>query len=87
MPMIWKITLTDCMLVFVDLTKELPLSPIVRSYNFNALATFVHQYAFDEQLGEGSLVALSIAGFGIPPVIVYSLAMTSIHPGQGRVKG
>ncbi|NQU56864.1 MAG: hypothetical protein HQ513_06480, partial [Rhodospirillales bacterium] len=45
------------------------------------LATFVHQYASDEQLGEASLAALSIVGFGILPVIVLSLAITRSRPG------
>jgi len=62
--------------------KELPLTAILGPFNFNALAAFVHQYASDEQLGEASLAALSIVGFGILQVIVFSFAITSFHPGH-----
>jgi iron(III) transport system permease protein len=40
------------------------------------------QYASDEQLGEASLAALAIVGFGILPVIVLSFAMTRSRPGH-----
>jgi iron(III) transport system permease protein len=82
LPLIRGSILTASMLVFVDCMKELPLTVILRPFNFNTLATFVHQYASDEQLGEASLAALSIVGFGILPVIVLSLAITKSRPGS-----
>jgi iron(III) transport system permease protein len=82
MPMIRGTILTAGILVFVDCMKELPLTTILRPFNFQTLATFVHQYASDEQLGEASLAALSIVGFGILPVIVLSLAITRSRPGH-----
>jgi iron(III) transport system permease protein len=84
LPMIRGSILTASMLVFVDCMKELPLTVILRPFNFHTLATFVHQYASDEQLGEASLAALSIVGFGILPVIVLSLAITRSRPGHGK---
>jgi len=83
LPLIRGSILTAAMLVFVDVMKELPLTVILRPFNFNTLATFVHQYASDEQLGEASLAALSIVGFGILPVIALSLAITRSRPGHG----
>jgi iron(III) transport system permease protein len=62
--------------------KELPMTVILRPFNFQTLATFVHQYATDEQLGEASLAALSIVGFGILPVIVLSLAIKNSRPNR-----
>ena len=82
LPMIRGSILTASMMVFVDCMKELPLTVILRPFNFHTLATFVHQYASDEQLGEASLAALSIVGFGILPVIVLSLAITRSRPGH-----
>ena len=82
LPLIRGSALTAAMLVFVDVMKELPLTVILRPFNFQTLATFVHQYASDEQLGEASLAALSIVGFGILPVLVLSLAITRSRPGQ-----
>ena len=64
-PLIRGSALTAAMLVFVDCMKELPMTVILRPFNFHTLATYVHQYASDEQLGEASLAALAIVGFGI----------------------
>jgi len=83
LPMIRGTILMAGMLVFVDCMKELPLTTILRPFNFQTLATFVHQYASDEQLGEASLAALSIVGLGILPVIILSLAITRSRPGHG----
>jgi len=86
LPLIRTSILTASMMVFVDCMKELPLTVILRPFNFHTLATFVHQYASDEQLGEASLAALSIVGFGILPVIVLSFAITGSRPGHNNVE-
>jgi iron(III) transport system permease protein len=81
-PLIRASILTASMMIFVDCMKELPMTVILRPFNFQTLATFVHQYATDEQLGEASLAALSIVGFGIIPVIVLSLAIKKLRPSR-----
>ena len=81
-PLIRGGALTAAILVFVDCMKELPMTVILRPFNFHTLATYVHQYASDEQLGEASLAALAIVGFGILPVIVLSFAITRSRPGD-----
>ncbi len=53
----------------------------LRPFDFHTLATFVNQYASDEQLGEASLAALAIVGFGVLPVIVLSFAISRSRPG------
>ena len=83
-PLIRGSALTASMLVFVDCMKELPMTMILRPFNFHTLATYVHQYASDEQLGEASLAALAIVGFGILPVIVLSIATTRSRPGHSN---
>jgi iron(III) transport system permease protein len=83
-PLIRGSALTAAMLVFVDCMKELPMTVILRPFNFHTLATYVHQYASDEQLGEASLAALAIVGFGILPVIVLSFAITRSRPGHAK---
>lgn len=82
MPLIRASILTAAIMVFVDCMKELPLTVILRPFNFQTLATFVHQYASDEQFGEASLAALAIVGFGIIPVIALSFAITRSRPGD-----
>ncbi len=81
-PLIRGSTLTAAMLVFVDCMKELPMTVILRPFDFHTLATYVHQYASDEQLGEASLAALAIVGIGVLPVIVLSFAITRSRPGH-----
>ncbi|MDH5748429.1 MAG: iron ABC transporter permease [Rhodospirillales bacterium] len=73
--------LTAGILVFVDCMKELPMTVILRPFNFHTLATFVHEYASDELLAEASLAALTIVAAGILPVIILSLTITRSRPG------
>ncbi len=82
-PLIKSSVLTAAILVFVDCMKELPMTVILRPFNFQTLATFVHQYASDEQLGEASLAALAIVGTGILPVLFLSKAIARSRPGFG----
>jgi iron(III) transport system permease protein len=55
---------------------------ILRPFNFDTLATFVHQYASDERLAEGSLAALAIVASGIVPVIALSFTIGRSRPGH-----
>lgn len=84
LPLMRGSILTAVMLVFVDCMKELPMTTILRPFNFQTLATFVHQYASDEQLGDAALAALSIVGVGILPVILLSLAIAKSRPSPRR---
>jgi iron(III) transport system permease protein len=67
------------LLVFVDTMKELPMTLLLRPFNFDTLATFTYQYAGDEQLEEAALSALTIVIAGIGPVILLSLAIRRSH--------
>ena len=82
LPLMRGSVLTAVLLVFVDCMKELPMTIILRPFNFQPLATFVHQYASDEQLGEAALAALSIVMVGILPVILLSLVIAKSRPGE-----
>jgi iron(III) transport system permease protein len=73
--------LTAAILVFVDCMKELPLTLILRPFNFDTLATFVFQYASDELLEESALGALTIVGAGIIPVVLLSVTIARSRPG------
>ena len=81
-PLMKGSVLTAGMLVFVDCMKELPMTVILRPFNFETLATFVHQFASDEQLEEASIGALAIVLSGIIPVILLSYAIARSRPGQ-----
>ncbi len=76
MPLLRGSLLTAVLLVFVDGMKELPMSMLLRPFDFETLATFVHQYASDELLEESSLAALGIVLAGILPVIALSMSIS-----------
>ncbi|HEY9078899.1 iron ABC transporter permease [Magnetovibrio sp.] len=82
LPMMQGSIMTAALLVFVDCMKELPMTVILRPFDFETLATFVHQYASDELLPEASLAALTIVGAGIIPVILLSLTIARSRTGQ-----
>ena len=81
-PLIRPSVITAALLVFVDTMKELPLTLILRPFNFDTLATFVYQYASDELLEECALGALTIVAAGVLPVIVMSRTIARSRPGH-----
>lgn len=82
LPMLRASLLTASLLVFVDSMKELPMTLLLRPFNFETLATFVYQFASDELLEESALAALAIVVVGIGPVIVLSAAIRGARPGN-----
>jgi iron(III) transport system permease protein len=60
------------LLVFVDVMKELPLTLILRPFDFDTLATRAFQLASDEQVARSALPALLIIMVGLLPVILLS---------------
>jgi len=83
LPVMRGSVLTAAILVFVDCMKELPMTVILRPFDFHTLATFVHQYASDELLAESSLAALTIVASGILPVVLLSRTIGRSRPGHG----
>ncbi len=82
LPLVRGSLMTAGLLVFVDCMKELPLTLILRPFNYDTLATFVFQYASSELLEESALGALTIVGAGILPVILLSWNIVNSRPGQ-----
>ena len=63
-----------CLLVFVDVMRELPATLILRPFNFDTLATQVYRLASDERLAEASGAALLIVILGVLPVVLLQRA-------------
>jgi iron(III) transport system permease protein len=63
------------MLVFVDVMKELPMTLLLRPFNFETLATYTYQFAKDEMLEVAALPALMIVLAGLMPVIFMSMML------------
>lgn len=64
------------LLVFVDVLKELPLTLVLRPFNFDTLATRAFQLAMDERVAESAFPALLIVAVGLLPVMVVNRVMT-----------
>ena len=65
-----KSILAGGLLVFVDVMKELPMTLLLRPFNFETLSTYVYQFAKDELLEESAFAALAIILVGLGPVIL-----------------
>lgn len=76
-PMLKNSLFTAMLLVFVDVSKELPATLIVRPFNFETLAVRTYRLATDERLVESSGLALAIVLVGIIPVIILSHAISN----------
>ena len=63
------------MLVFVDVMKELPMTLLLRPFNFDTLATYTYQFAKDEMLEVSALPALMIVLSGLVPVVLMSVML------------
>lgn len=82
LPMLRGSMMTAGLLVFVDCMKELPMTLLLRPFNYETLSTFVYQFAKDELLEESALGALTIVVVGIGPVILLTRAIRNSRPGQ-----
>ena len=69
------------LLVFVDTVKELPLTFVLRPFDFDTLSVRLYQYAADERMAESILPALIIIALGL-------IASLALVPGldQGEQK-
>ncbi len=70
LPLVRSSFVAGGLLVFVDVMKELPMTLLLRPFNYETLATFVYQFAKDELLEEAALPALIIILTGVVPVLM-----------------
>ena len=77
LPLLKKSVLAGGILVFVDVMKELPMTLLLRPFNFETLSTYVYQFAKDEMLEASALAALTIILVGLGPIIIMSTSQKS----------
>jgi iron(III) transport system permease protein len=70
LPLVKSSLLTGILLVFVDVLKELPLTLILRPFNYHTLATKAFDMATNEMIAEASNASLVIIITGIIPVVL-----------------
>jgi iron(III) transport system permease protein len=58
------------LLVFIECVKELPASLLLRPFDFETLATYVYQFASDEQLEHAASSALLIVVVSLLPILL-----------------
>ena len=76
LPLLRPSLLAGFLLAFVDIMKELPISLLLRPFNFETLATLTHQYAKEELLEEAAIPALIIVLAGLLPVIIINRSLS-----------
>ncbi|REK75701.1 ABC transporter permease [Paenibacillus paeoniae] len=71
LPLIRGAVLTGAILAFLEIVKELPLTLLLRPFNFDTLATKAYQYASDEQIHQAAIPSLIIISLGFVSVCLY----------------
>lgn len=66
---------TAALIVFVDVMKELPVTIVLRPFNFDTLAVQTYNLAADERLAEAATASLVIVLVGLLPLVVLSRAI------------
>ena len=70
LPLLRGPLLTAMILVFVDVMKELPMTLLLRPFDFDTLATHVYTHASLGQMEDAALPALMILAVGLLPVVL-----------------
>lgn len=70
MPMLKPALLSGVLIAFIDIMKELPLTLLLRPFNYDSLATKAFEYANDEMIHEASVPSLIIIGLSILAMII-----------------
>lgn len=78
-PLVRPAIAAAALLVFVDCMKELPITLLLRPFNFETLSTTVYGEAARGTYEDGSIAALMIVLVGLGPVVL--LAWTSFREG------
>jgi iron(III) transport system permease protein len=75
-PLLTGSIISAALLVFIDVLKELPLTLILRPFNFDTLAIRAFEFASDERVAEAAPAALIIVLAGLIPVVILSRIMS-----------
>jgi iron(III) transport system permease protein len=81
-PLLKGVLASAALLVFVDVLKELPLTLILRPFNFDTLATSAFQLASDERVAQSAVPALLVILTGLIPVILLDRLVGKTGPGH-----
>ena len=78
LPLVYNSIAVGALFVFVDTMKELPLTLILRPFNFETLSTRTFDLASQAQIPESSIPALCIIAVSLLPVIWLNRQMSNL---------
>ncbi|WP_236339159.1 ABC transporter permease [Paenibacillus plantiphilus] len=70
LPLLKGAVITGFILTIVEIMKELPLTLLLRPFNFDTLATRTYQYAIDERIYDAALPSLLLIGISLISVLL-----------------
>lgn len=79
LPLLKKGILISSLLIFIESMKELNATLLLRPFNFETLATFVYNYASDEQLELAAFPAVLLILVGLIPLIIVNRSLEKNH--------
>ncbi len=74
-PLIKNSAMASLIIIFIEVIKELPLTMILRPFNFDTLAVLSHELVGQAQVIESSVPAMFIVGLGIVSVLLLAKKM------------
>lgn len=78
-PLVRRGILVAGLLVFIESMKELKSALLLRPFNFETLATYVYNFASDEQLEMAALPAVILILVGLIPLIIVNRSLEQAH--------
>jgi len=69
-PILKKSLLIACLIVFIDISKELPLTLILRPFNFDTLSTLTYDLISQAQFFQSSVPSLMIICISLPAIVL-----------------
>lgn len=86
-PLLRRSLLIAGLVVFVDVAKELPMTLMLRPFNFDTLAVRVYELASDERLEEAATAAILIVVIGLIPAWLLVGQLESDDDAHRNTKG
>jgi iron(III) transport system permease protein len=75
LPLIKNSLFASFIIVFIEVIKELPLTLVLRPFNYDTLAILSHELVNQSQIVESSVPAMFIVGLGIISVLILAKNM------------
>ena len=77
LPILKNPLLLTFLIVFIDITKELPLTLILRPFNFDTLATLTYDLVNQAQFFQSSVPSLLIILTSLPAILIINRKVIS----------